>query len=118
MSWVVPTLKPHIPRQLKLNKVDFGEVLNALESAQLNLASLHLVACNGILDLGRWGKFEFSDLLLSFVKVVTIRKAVLTRLSRICPALENLELYYCTNGSASASSPVRLPRLSSVTIYR
>ena len=43
------------PRQLKLNKVDFGEVLNALESAQLNLASLHLVACNGILDLGRWG---------------------------------------------------------------
>ena len=40
-------------RQLKLNKVDFGEVLNALESAQLNLASLQLVACNGILDLGR-----------------------------------------------------------------
>jgi len=40
-------------RQLKLNKVDFGEVLNALESAQLNLTSLQLVACNGILDLGR-----------------------------------------------------------------
>ena len=32
--------------------------------------------------------------------------------------LESLELYYCTNGSATASSPVRLPRLSSVTIYR
>ena len=45
-------------------------------------------------------------------------RAVLTRLSRICPALESLELYYCTNGSATASSPVRLPRLSSVTIYR
>ena len=52
------TLKPHIPRQLKLNKVGFGEVLNALESAQLNLASLHLVACNGILDLGRWGNLN------------------------------------------------------------
>ena len=46
------------PRQLKLNKVDFGEVLNALESAQLSLASLHLVACNGILDLGRWGNLN------------------------------------------------------------
>ena len=51
-------LKTQIPRQLKLNKVDFGEVLNALESAQLNLASLHLVACNGILDLGRWGNLN------------------------------------------------------------
>ena len=58
MGSLLYILKTHIPRQLKLNKVDFGEVLNALESAQLNLASLHLVACNGILDLGRWGNLN------------------------------------------------------------
>ena len=46
-------LKTHHFRQLKLNKVDFVEVLTALESARLNLTSLQLVACNGILDLGR-----------------------------------------------------------------
>jgi len=45
------------------------------------------------------------------------KKSCLPRLSRICPSLESLEVYYCTNGSATASSPVRLPRLSSVTIY-
>ena len=46
--------KSNFFRQLKLNKVDFNKVLNALESAQLSLNSLQLVACFGILDLGRW----------------------------------------------------------------
>ena len=104
-------------RQLKLNKVDFGEVLNALESAQLNLTSLQLVACNGILDLGRL-VYHYNLMTFQSRCMHDIRKTVITRLSRICPALECLELYYCTNGSATASSPVRLPRLSSVTIYR
>ena len=58
MSMVVCHTALNRRRQLKLNKVDFGEILNASESAQLNLASLHLVACNGILDLGRWGNLN------------------------------------------------------------
>ena len=98
-------------RQLKLNKVDFNEVLNALESAQLSLNSLQLVACFGILDLGRWTSTNTK-------KLRWYERLFCGSLSRLCPALENLELYYCTSGSATASSPVRLPHLTSVTIYR
>ena len=98
-------------RQLKLNKVDFNEVLNALESAQLSVNSLQLVACFGILDLGRWTNTNTKN-------IRWCERLFCDRLSRLCPALENLELYYCTSGSATASSPVRLPHLTSVTIYR
>ena len=76
-------------QKLKFNKIEFNSLLGLLADTNKRLTCLDLVSCTGSLDLGK--------------------------LSRFCPNLVSLEIYYSKN--VVAKGQVFFPCLRKVVIY-